>query len=457
MANIARDTQVVRESVQLGTPNARVVQVLRESIILPIAPPNEDYWQNSIAPVAARLYQRLPLGDPEEIPAGSLRLGQPDEDYWQNPVAPVVARLYQRLPLGDPEEIPAGSLVPILPQPDEDSWQNPVAPLLAALWQRLPLGDPEEIPAGSLRLGQPDEDYWRNPVAPLLARLWQRLPLGAPEDLLLGPAARDTQLLRESIQLVSPHARVVQLFRESIFLPLPLPPDEDFWQNWVRPVVAGLWQRLPLGDPEEIPAGSLLRYTSLADKPSIQLHPLVKPLDFYTAPPKQPGRKSSRFTTLLTEAGASRAFSMPLGARNQPVAGKVFSFTMGGWIVPGAVGGTLIITPLYGATANGVSLGQSASQAYSASTTPIPWRLKGEIIFRAVDLRPGASLVVCSGSFTMNDLVVLFGSATPIQVDASANSASASGALNFAATFAPAILNVSPPRISTKYAFLRAI
>src|ERR1017187_932299 len=147
MANIARDTQVIRESVQTGNPQARVVQVFRESIILPTVSPNEDYWRNPVAPVPARLFQRLPLGDPEELPAASLALGQPDEDYWRNPVASVTASLYQRLPLGDPEEIPAGSLVPLIPHPDEDFWQNSVAPVPATLYQRLPLGDPEELPA----------------------------------------------------------------------------------------------------------------------------------------------------------------------------------------------------------------------------------------------------------------------------------------------------------------------
>src|ERR1017187_7368462 len=134
MANIARDTQVIRESVQTGNPQARVVQVFRESIILPTVSPNEDYWQNPVAPVAARLFQRLPLGDPEEIPAASLALGQPDEDFWRNPVAPVAATFFQRLPLGDPEELPAGSLVPLILHPDEDFWQNPVAPLPARLY-----------------------------------------------------------------------------------------------------------------------------------------------------------------------------------------------------------------------------------------------------------------------------------------------------------------------------------
>lgn len=194
---------------------------------------------------------------------------------------------------------------------------------------------------------------------------------------------------------------------------------------------------------------------SKPDRPANRLHPLLKPLDFSSRPLTQAGKRSAIFATLLTEAGASRAFSMPLGARNQPIAGKVFSFTMGGTITPGNADGTLTIVPLYGATADGVNLGQSQPQPYSASTSPIPWRLKAEIVFLSVDLTSGASLVICTGSFIINGASALFGSTNPIQVDASSIAANASGAVNFAAAFAPSALNSSQPIISTKYAFLR--
>jgi hypothetical protein len=130
---------------------------------------------------------------------------------------------------------------------------------------------------------------------------------------------------------------------------------------------------------------------------------------------------------------------------------------MGGTIIPGTVGGQMTITPLYGATADGVNLGHSVSQAYPASIAPLPWRLKGEIIFQAVDLTPGASLVVCTGIFETNGVVLMFGSGNPIQVDASAVSPSASGALNFAVTFAPSVLNARAPVLLTQYALLRVI
>ena len=191
-------------------------------------------------------------------------------------------------------------------------------------------------------------------------------------------------------------------------------------------------------------------------QPVSLFRPVLKPLDFPVRPILQAGRRRSVFSVLLTEEGASRAFSMPLGARNQPIAGKVFSFTMGGMLHILA-GGSVTITPIYGATSRGVNLGQSVPQVYSPSVRALPWRLKGEIIFKSVDLEPGASLAVCTGVFAMNDIAVMFGSATPILVNASAVMANASGALNFAVTFAPSALNASRPTISAKYAFLRAI
>jgi hypothetical protein len=113
---------------------------------------------------------------------------------------------------------------------------------------------------------------------------------------------------------------------------------------------------------QSLDATAILSSHVKPDRPSVQLHPVVKPLDFLSRPLTQAGKRSATFTTLLTEAGASRAFSMPLGARNQPIAGKVFSFTMGGTMTPGTADGTFTIVPLYGATSDGVNLGQSLPQ-----------------------------------------------------------------------------------------------
>jgi hypothetical protein len=217
--------------------------------------------------------------------------------------------------------------------------------------------------------------------------------------------------------------------------------------------------------PQSADATGTLSARVKTDRPDRQLHPVVKPLDFLSRPLTQAGRRSATFTTVLTPAGASRAFSMPLGGRNRPIAGRVFTFTMGGSLVLGTVGGTLIITPFYGATADGISLGSSALCPYSADyATPTQWRLKGEIVFQQVDFAPGSSLVTCQGAFIAggdpkipgSGLTIVFGSAGPVAVDADAVTPSASGALNFAATFAPASLNAVAPVISTKYALLRS-
>jgi hypothetical protein len=198
------------------------------------------------------------------------------------------------------------------------------------------------------------------------------------------------------------------------------------------------------------------------DKPSPQLHPVVKPFDFLSRPLTQAGKRSSVFTALLSEAGASRAFSLPLG---RLVAGKVFSFAMGGSMTLGSVGGTLIITPLFGATAEGVNLGQSAPYSYAANNGRVTlWRLKGELIFQQVDLSSGSSLVICLGAFVMGGdstiadsaAAIVFGSADPVPVDAAAPTLNATGALNFAATFAPSVMNAVQPSIRVKYALLRS-
>jgi len=198
------------------------------------------------------------------------------------------------------------------------------------------------------------------------------------------------------------------------------------------------------------------------DKPSIQFHPVLKPLDFAARPLTQPGKRlsgASSFLAFLTTPGANRSLSIPLGARNQPLTGKLFAFSMGGTVTLGSAG-TLVITPFYGADVSGVNLGQSLPNAYSGNTDPLAWRLQGQIIFQNVTFEPGLSNVLCGGVFTMNTTpatVILFGSSNPIQVDASMIKRTASGALNFAATFAPFSLNASAPSITTRYAVLRAI
>src|SRR6266550_3079717 len=139
-----------------------------------------EFWQNQVAPVPSSLYQNLPLGEKDDLPAGSL-FGEPDEDYWLNPIfaLPAVggvqpATLYQRLPYlsgigGDQSDVPAGSLKKFT-SPDEDYWQNPIF-ALPAVGGVAPAGLYQLLPYSSFDAGETafpaaplDEDLWQNPV-----------------------------------------------------------------------------------------------------------------------------------------------------------------------------------------------------------------------------------------------------------------------------------------------------
>jgi hypothetical protein len=217
-------------AAQLAADVQQDAEELPAASLAKFTSPDEDFWQNSVAPAAPTIVGavREPplLSDVEEIPAGSLqKFPSPDEDLWDNPVNPAPATIYQELPyLEDAEETPAGSLHGA---PDEDFWDNPVNPVPATLYQGLPyLPDLADDPAGSFH-GAPDEDFWDNPVNPVPATLYQGLPY--LPDLADDPAG-------------SLHGA----------------PDEDFWDNPVNPVPATIYQELPyLEDAEDVPAGSL--------------------------------------------------------------------------------------------------------------------------------------------------------------------------------------------------------
>ena len=71
-------------------------------------------------------------------------------------------------------------------------------------------------------------------------------------------------------------------------------------------------------------------------------------------------------TAFLTAAQCEQAFPMPIGAGNQPFAGQIYRFTAGGIMTTGTAG-TLVITPRYGTTTGGTSMGASAAQNYVPS------------------------------------------------------------------------------------------
>jgi len=200
--------------------------------------PDEDYWQNPVAPVVASFFQRLPLGDPEEIPAGSL-FGQPDEDYWINPVAPVSATLLWPQPFQFEQNEQATRCL------DEDFWANPTAPVAASVYQRLPLGDPEELPAGSL-YGVPVEEYWQNPVPPVPA---SQLVLSFV-DPDYAPAFIDEDFwINPTIPVAAFVVPQPWFTQDEVFARL----DEDYWPQFV---ITALGQNVSLAvvDSEFVPA-----------------------------------------------------------------------------------------------------------------------------------------------------------------------------------------------------------
>jgi len=157
-------------------------------------------------------------------------------------------------------------------------------------------------------------------------------------------------------------------------------------------------------------------------------------------------------TGIFTPAQANQAFPIPVGIGNQPFAGQVFRFSMGGIMTTGTAG-TIVVTPVFGPSTaqagltGAVSLGASAAQTYVASLTNVPWHMEGELVFRTVSLVATTSTAWCSGRFVSqgtlatagSGLTVVFGSTAAVNVDTLGTGAAGSfGAMNFGITFSVA-------------------
>jgi len=80
---------------------------------------------------------------------------------------------------------------------------------------------------------------------------------------------------------------------------------------------------------------------------------------------------------------------------NDPKAGKIYVVKAGGILSTGA-SGTLIISPLYGAT----TLGVSQTVTVPINMTNVAWRLEFEIIFRTIGGAGANSTCIGTGIFT---------------------------------------------------------
>src|SRR6516165_6450263 len=78
----------------------------------------------------------------------------------------------------------------------------------------------------------------------------------------------------------------------------------------------------------------------------------------------------------------------PINA-NEPRAGKVYELIVGGTCTTGA-SGTLTITPRFGTTVSGVSIGVSPAQTVVPSITTAPFYFRYLLCFRQIGL-PGAN------------------------------------------------------------------
>jgi hypothetical protein len=185
----------------------------------------------------------------------------------------------------------------------------------------------------------------------------------------------------------------------------------------------------------------------------------VQPFEFATY--RSPGAIAKATTILFSTAQAEHSLAIPVGRLARLRAGKVFQFTAGGIMSTGDVGGTLRISPFYGAGTS-ISLGTSPEQTYVPGLVKVPWRIVGEIVFLSVSQLASSSTVWCTGEFMSasdpsmegSGLSIPFGSSNAVTVDSKGPISTTSGALNISATFASRQLSAS---ISAQYGFVRGL
>lgn len=102
--------------------------------------------------------------------------------------------------------------------------------------------------------------------------------------------------------------------------------------------------------------------------------------------------------TATTETGLWNVpnFS-PINA-NDARPGKIYRLTAGG-ILSTSTSGTLIITPRFGTTTGGVTLGASVTQTVPVSLTNVPWRMQFDLVCRTVGAPGANSTVIGTGEF----------------------------------------------------------
>jgi len=111
---------------------------------------NDYDWQNPVAPIAYYVPPQVITDDQVIVPQPAPF--QPDEDFWQNQVAPLVAPNIVPSPWTSDEQTPL-----LFGQHDEDFWNLQIQQQTWANVIPPPWGFDEQTPA---LYGQFDEDFW---------------------------------------------------------------------------------------------------------------------------------------------------------------------------------------------------------------------------------------------------------------------------------------------------------
>lgn len=115
-------------------------------------------------------------------------------------------------------------------------------------------------------------------------------------------------------------------------------------------------------------------------------------------------------------------------AANQLRAGQIWHLTAFGILTTaGASQGNLTITPRFGTSTSGTSLGASAATAFAASASSVPWRLEYDLVVRTIGNAGANSTVVGNGFFgttvaaitAATGNTIYFGSTASVSVDTS--------------------------------------
>ncbi len=147
--------------------------------------------------------------------------------------------------------------------------------------------------------------------------------------------------------------------------------------------------------------------------------------------------------TATTETVLVPTVYTPINAFD-PRAGKIYQLVVGGTCTTGTAG-TLTITPRFGTTISGVSIGASGAQNYVPSITTAPFLFVYYLIFRSIGLTGANSVCYGTGSWESGGAVATAASQTAVIVGSTATASvdvSVASALWIGVTFsvAPSVI-----------------